>query len=47
MIIAMVNIVHTKNEMHEPNLTTMHSWLGVVALSFFCVNFLWGSFMVR
>lgn len=45
MIAGLVSIVKDKNDAKEPNLTSMHSWLGVAAVSLYCVNFLWGKFM--
>jgi hypothetical protein len=42
MIVGLVDIVKTKNKEKLPNLTTMHSWLGVAAVSILGVNYLMG-----
>jgi hypothetical protein len=45
MSVALAAIVKDNHDSKSPALTTMHSWVGVAAISLFCFNFLLGSAM--
>lgn len=45
LIIGMYEIVQYKNSLGTPSLATMHSWVGVMAISMYGSAYLWGAVM--
>lgn len=45
MIVALYHIIDAKDDAEVPHLTSMHSWLGVVAVSVYGLTYIWGTVM--
>ena len=45
MFIGLAAIIKHQNKIQSNNLTTMHSWYGVMAISMYSFNYLWGFSM--
>lgn len=45
MALGLWKIIQQKLDSETPQLTTLHSWLGIAAVATFCANYIWGSGM--